>query len=312
MIAVDSHHTWSGQQLLESEGWRIDAVPALEGDLDALLTWAGERTDPLGALKPSSLQLPGFDALAVRVRTALGEEGPGAAWIRGLPTDPEAARLAYLALGCRLGDPLENYGRLYDVIDQGVSYLDKPIPVSQTRHTTSFHTDSARRDTVPHVVALLCLQDAIGGDSQIASATRVHERMRREAPELLERLYRDYVRDIVTPGTECTREALLANRFPVYASRRNGTALTFRYMRYWIEKGAERAGLELEVSDREAMDLLDLMFADKSLHAQLHLRPGDALFIDNRDIAHNRTSYEDLPEKNRHLVRMWISGECTV
>ena len=57
------------------------------------------------------------------------------------------------------------------------------------------------------------------------------------------------------------------------------------------------------------MDLLDSLFADESLHAQLHLRPGDALFIDNRDIAHNRTPYEDLPEKSRHLVRMWISDE---
>ena len=128
-------------------------------------------------------------------------------------------------------------------------------------------------------------------------------------PELLERLYRGYVRDIVTPGTEHTDEALLANCFPVYESRRDGTALTFRYMRYWIEKGAERAGLDFEASDIEAMDLLDSMMADESLHAQLHLRPGDALFIDNRDIAHNRTPYEDLPEKSRHLVRMWISGE---
>ena len=35
---------------------------------------------------------------------------------------------------------------------------------------------------------------------------------------------------------------------------------------------------------------------------------GDALFIDNRDIAHNRTPYEDLPGKERHLVRMWLAA----
>ena len=40
----------------------------------------------------------------------------------------------------------------------------------------------------------------------------------------------------------------------------------------------------------------------------LHLRPGEALFIDNRDIAHNRTPYENLPDKSRHLVRMWIAA----
>jgi hypothetical protein len=309
VITTCTLHDWSGQELLDREGWRIDAAPAIERDLEHLLAWAAERSEPVATFEVSSLELPGFDAVAVRARAELGEEGPGVAWIRGLPTDPLEARLAYLALGCRLGDLLENYGRLYDVLDQGGSYLDKPIPVSQTSHTTSFHTDSARRETLPQIVALLCIQDASGGDSQLASVSRVHERMRHEAPELLGRLYRDYVRDIVTPGTERTDQALLANRFPVYETRQDGAALTFRYMRYWIEKGAERAGLELDARDLEAMDLLDSMFADESLHAQIHLCPGDALFIDNRDIAHNRTPYEDLPGKSRHLVRMWISGE---
>ena len=109
MIAADSHHAWSGQELLDREDWRIDAAPAIERDLDALLAWTGERSDPLATLEASSQELPGFDALATRARAALGVNGPGVAWIRGLPTDPEAARLAYLAIGCRLGDPLENY-----------------------------------------------------------------------------------------------------------------------------------------------------------------------------------------------------------
>lgn len=309
MRATDAIHRWDGRDLQSREDWRLDAAPALEGDMDALLDWAAERPDPLNSLETSSLLLPGFDALAARARAALGPDGPGVAWMHGLPTDPEAGSLAYLALGCRLGRPLENYGRLYDVQDQGGSYLDEPIPVSQTRHTTSFHTDSARRETLPLYVGLLCLQDAVGGDSQLASASIVHEEMRREEPELLARLYRDYVRDIVTPGTERTDAALLANRFPVFQERAGGDALTLRYMRYWIEKGAERAGLELRAEDVEAMNLLDALLADSSLHAQLHLRPGDALFIDNRDVAHNRTPYEDLPGKSRHLLRMWLAGD---
>ena len=309
MSASGAVHSWSGAELLALEGWCIDAGSTLDSDMDALFAWADEQEDPVAALETSSVNLPGFDALAARALETLSSRGPGAAWIRGLPTDIDAARLAYIAIGCRLGDPLENYGRLYDVVDQGGSYLDEPIPVSQTRHTTSFHTDSARRETLPLYVGLLCLQDAVGGDSQLASASIVHEAMRREEPELLARLYRDYVRDIVTPGTERTDAALLANRFPVFQERAGGDALTLRYMRYWIEKGAERAGLELRAEDVEAMNLLDALLADSSLHAQLHLRPGDALFIDNRDVAHNRTPYEDLPGKSRHLLRMWLAGD---
>ena len=249
--------------------------------------------------------------MAARTRVALGPQGPGVAWLRGFPVGPEAAKLAYLALGWRLGTPLDNYGHLYDVRDEGGSYFDKPIPVSQTRYTTSFHTDSARRETLPICVGLMCLQDALGGDNQVASAALVHERMCSEVPELVEHLYRDYVRDIVTPGTEPTHTALLANGFPVFQKRDGGEAITLRYMRYWIEKGAERAGATLERGDIEAMDWLDAAFADETVHSQFHLEPGDLLFVDNRDIAHNRTPYEDLPGQRRHLVRLWLAAPLT-
>ena len=311
MSATDAAHCWDRHALEQRDDWKIDAAAALESELDPLLNWAENCSDPLAALGGARLALPGFDALAARTRAALGPDGPGVAWLRGFPAAPEAANLAYLALGWRLGEPLDNYGYLYDVQDQGGSYLDKPIPVSQTRYTTSFHTDSARRETLPIFVGLLCLQDATGGDNQLASATLVHERMSSEAPELLECLYRDYIRDIVTPGTEPTHAALLANRFPVFQRRDSDRAITLRYMRYWIEKGAERSGLPLERANLEAMDWLDAAFADETVHAPLHLNPGDILFVDNRDVAHNRTPYEDLPGKQRHMVRLWLAAPHT-
>ena len=305
---IEAAHRWDRRALEQRADWKIDAAPALEGDLGTLQSWALTQSDPYSTLRDARLRLPGFDALATRTRLALGSEGPGIVWLRGFPTAPEGARLAYLALGWRLGETLDNYGLLYDVRDHGGSYIDKPIPVSQTRYTTSFHTDSARRETLPVFVGLLCLQDAVGGDNQLVSAPLVHERMREQVPELLERLYRDYVRDIVTPGTDPTHAALLANRFPVFAKRDEGRALTLRYMRFWIEKGAERSGIPLEGRDIEAMDWLDAAFADETVHVSLHLGPGDILFLDNRVIAHNRTPYEDRPGKRRHLVRLWLTG----
>ena len=309
MITNDRRHSWTGEELINDEGFRIDASTAIDRDLEALLSWAKQRQAPLDEINAKSQSLPSFDEVVAEARETLGPNGLGAAIITGIPRNPEIARLIYLALGCRLGEPLDNYGRLYDVRDKGGSYLDAPIPVSQTRHTTSFHTDSARKETLPQIVSLLCLQDARGGDSQLVSASRVHEAMNAEAPLLLDNLYREYIRDIVTPGTEGSRDALLANRFPVFQSRSDGAGLNFRYMRYWIEKGAERAGQELSRIDIEALDLLDSLLADDSLYAEVHLEPGEALFIDNRDVAHNRTPYEDYVGKSRHLVRMWLTDE---
>ena len=308
MSATEAAHYWDRRALEQRDDWQIDSAPALEADLDTLRNWAASHSEPLSILGDAGLQLPGFDALAARTCAALGPHGPGVAWLRGFPAAPEAAKLAYLALGWRLGEPLDNYGHLYDVRDEGGSYLDKPIPVSQTRYTTSFHTDSARRETLPIFVGLLCLQDAVGGVNQVASAPLVHERMCSEAPELLKHLYRDYVRDIVTPGSERTHAALLANRFPVFQKRDGGGAITLRYMRYWVERGQSAAGLPLSHQQTAALDALDEVLQAAENVVQFRLERGDMLFLDNRILAHNRLAYHDSEGHMRRLQRIWISA----
>ena len=303
-------HYWNRATLNQNSDWKIRVDKTRARGLDELLKRTAEqRISPSESELDASLSVqPGFDELITRARAALGPEGPGIAWLQGLPTTEAAARLGYLAIGRGLGEPLDNYGVLYDVRDQGGSYLDKPIPVSQTRYTTSFHTDSARKETLPRIVGLLCLQDAVGGDNQLASASWVHERMDQEAPGLLARLYRDYIRDIVTPGTEPTAEALLANRFPVFQKRDHGRALTLRYMRYWIEKGHEQMAQPLDPLDIQAFDVLDQTLNDPRFCHDFAMAPGDMLFIDNHKTAHDREAYEDDPQVPRLMIRLWLNA----
>ena len=73
-------HSWVGEQLLAREDWRIDVGSTLDRDIGALLAWAEGREDPAAALEASSVDLPGFDALAARALEVLSDAGPGAAW----------------------------------------------------------------------------------------------------------------------------------------------------------------------------------------------------------------------------------------
>ena len=61
------------------------------------------------------------------------------------------------------------YGALYEVYDRR---QPNPIdlPVSQTNLPIAFHTDSSKRDTLPDIVGLTCLQNAEGGDTLLADA----------------------------------------------------------------------------------------------------------------------------------------------
>ncbi len=136
--------------------------------------------------------------LAVRVKWEI-LRGVGFVHLSGLnrPDISDAElRLFYLILGLEMGELSERYGRLYDVKDRGLDHTKQSIPVSQTKASTSFHTDSTAANSFPDIIGLLCIRPAKeGGESLLVSALEVHERMRSECPELLEALYKDFVRD---------------------------------------------------------------------------------------------------------------------
>jgi hypothetical protein len=78
------------------------------------------------------------------------ERGRGVVRVTGLQgLEEEEWRLLFLAIGPVLGQPDRTYGLLYGVSDSGLSHLDRPIPVSQTRAATGMHTDSSQRSIHP-------------------------------------------------------------------------------------------------------------------------------------------------------------------
>ena len=256
------------------------------------------------------LEIPGLHHLANQIRQEL-QQGSGVVWLQDCPSTEFTApqlKFFYLAIGTAMGRTMGNYGRLYDVRDYGGSYKTERIPVSQTRAATGFHTDSSARNTMPDIVALLCLEPAqTGGESLVVSGAKIHEELRRTNMPVLTSLYREFIRDIVTPGTEKTQDALMDNRFPVFSQGLYSSELSFRYMRYWIEKGHREAKMDLTQADIEALDVLDGLLESPQFAVRFRLEAGDQLWVNNHIVAHNRTEYEEDPERPRHFVRMWIS-----
>ena len=295
---------WRRATMAARAGWRIDAGDALRDDAARLVRWAAGVADPVARLRRGSVPLERVPAVAARIAQEL-DEGSGVAWVRGLgPIAEPALRLLYLAVGLELGETIDTYGRLYDVCDRGVSYRDSAAPVSQTREATGMHTDSSGKDVCPRVVGLACVRPAPrGGRSHLVSTAEVHEQLRAVHPELLARLYGRFVRDIVTPSSDRSSARVRDNAFPIFAYEGR---LSFRYMRYWIERGHARAELPLEERDRAAFDALDAALACEDHVLPIQLDAGDLLFIDNTTIAHDRDAYEDDPSAPRLMLRLWL------
>ena len=245
-------------------------------------------------------------SLATRVRVELST-GSGVARVAP-PTNPEFddnfLRRYYLAFGVLLGDPLGNYGRLYEVKDRGGDYTKTAIPVSQTRAATSLHTDSSAIDVLPDMVGLICIRPAIkGGSSRIACAIRAYLKLQQFESQILALLERPHLRDIVTPGAD--QSLRLRNQFPVFSAHPD-RGLICRYMRFWIEKGYEKAEVAIPEGLPEALDTLDRYLEEEDSVANFRLQRGEMLWVDNCTTLHDRTEYEDNPEAPRLLLRQWV------
>ena len=286
-------------------GWKIRAPDSLLRERARLAEWAADQPDAIANYRGDSIDLPETASLAAAIREQLDSRF-GVAWVTGIPVegDPATTSLFHLAIGTAMGEVIDTYGRLYDVVDRGESYQENAIPVSQTRESTGMHTDSSRLDNVPDYVGLLCQRPARkGGGSRISSAAQAHESLQRLDGASLECLYRDYVRDVVTPGADRDPEKILENRFPIF---QNQDGLTLRYMRYWIETGHEITGVPILEEERTAMDALDRELAREEHMFRFDLSAGDMLWVANRKVAHDRDAYTEDPTHPRWLLRQWV------
>jgi len=224
----------------------------------------------------------------------------------------DTLRCVYAYYSRSLGTLNNRYGFFFDVVDQGLDYREAAIPVSKTKASTGYHTDSTAREYLPDVVGLLCLHPAVsGGDSLLTNAADLYIHLSETHPAALSAMEEPIIRDVITPGTVNQVSAIIENAFPIFAFP--DQRFTFRYMRYWIETAFAKTERELPKTLAEGLDATDAFFADQSNAIQFRMERGDLLFINNRFLCHNRTGFENHPhiEKARTLVRTWINFNQT-
>ncbi len=118
-------------------------------------------------------------------------------------------RLIYAFISRIFGLLNHRYGYFFDVIDRGMDYTKKAIPVSMTNTETGYHTDSTAKNYFPDIVGLLCLAAADeGGDSLVVNAANLYQYFWQHHTDLVPYLYEPLARDVITPGEINSQEAI--------------------------------------------------------------------------------------------------------
>jgi len=216
-----------------------------------------------------------------------------------------ALRILYAGIASLIGRLNDRYGYFFDVIDHGLDYTKEAIPVSKTNAETGFHTDSTAHNYFPDVVGLLCLHAApSGGDSLVVNASNLYYDLLQNKPEWKAIMHQPIFRDVITPGAEQSLQQIRENAFPLFQVNEN--TFVFRYMRYWITSAYQKLQVEFPTGLEDLLNYIDAYFADSNNVLQFRMNRGDAVFVNNRFLCHNRTKFQD-GINPRRLVRTWIN-----
>lgn len=305
---LEDRRAWRADTIDDPQAWYHPLPESCRAVLSgAVADWRRRPRPVTEVVLTDALRADAARDLAPALRDL--ESGRGFVVLDRVPVEENAeaeAQLMYWLVGQMLGVPFEQNVQgtlLYDVRDTGqdVSYGAR---FSVTNAESTFHTDNSFGASILDYVGLLCIRPAKqGGRSQVVSGVAVHEELRERHPEELAVLYRPFHFD--RRGGVREGEAPTVS-YPVIAW--DGREPVFRYLRYWIETGHQKAGTPLTPTQVRALDTLDQVAGRPEMRVEFDLRPGQMFFINNRWILHNRTAFEDFaePARRRHLVRLWL------
>jgi hypothetical protein len=300
---------WLGSEMERRDDWIVHLddrhVAELEAAAAPIVARGDGATRALVSLTRADFPLPSLGPALAAIRREL-LEGRGFVLLRGLPVERYGAlqrAVIFLGFGAHMGRARSQNARghlLGHVCDLGLSGADPNVRIYQTRERQTFHTDSC------DVVGLLCVREARrGGESLLVSALALYNEIRRIRPDLAARLASPMPHDRRGEVPAGEKPWFDIPVFSWFAER-----LTVFYQRQYFDSAqrfpeARRLGPE----DVEALDLFDELANDPRFTLSMRLLPGDMQFVHNHTILHDRTGFEDWPERDRkrHLLRLWLT-----
>ena len=268
-----------------------------------------ELLEALGNVKNLNKKFPNFSKKEFILNT-LGaelnswakelENGSGFMLLKNIPIhglNEEDTNILYYGLGLYLGEPVRQNpsGDLIGKVMNIGDLSDRQTRVYETNAYLPYHSDPS------DLVGLLCIRKAkSGGISSLISSHAMYNEILDNYKEYLSILYKP----MYYPHLGGSEPALS----PIYSFYEN--KMTCRYMRQYIELGHDMMNSPLSNIEVEALDLMDFIMEKKNFRLDMMLEPGDLQLVNNYNVLHSRTSFEDYEKLSyrRKKLRLWLKS----
>ncbi len=145
-----------------------------------------------------------------------------------------------------------------------------------------------------------CIRQAEhGGSSIIASAKKIFIFLKKQKPDLLKILQKNFFFE--RRGFNYSKQNILSS--PIFQKKNN--IFKFRYLREYIEAAYTIKKIKMTKQEIKALDYLDNLLTQKRFQYQYKLNQGDIIILNNNLLAHGRSGFKINSTKQRSLMRIW-------
>jgi hypothetical protein len=238
---------------------------------------------------------PALDALMAAVRFK-ETQGMGAVILSGLDmaeTPLDDYQRMYWALGTHLG-----VGAVQSYRGDRIGFVqkEKENPTGrgylmdiELKSHTDFH----------EILSLASFRKAArGGESGVASALAVHNRIFETRPELLAPLYEGFYH-------ASSGDAVSNGKVPIFCCVEG--KVSCYYHNLFMVNAARQLGVSYPPELQAVLDYFTALANSPEIRADFMLEPGEMMFWHNFTALHSRQAFDDDDDQKRLLLRLWLN-----
>ncbi|KAF1956500.1 Clavaminate synthase-like protein [Byssothecium circinans] len=316
---LESDLVWDNTDIGSRYDWSFKLSPADLEEVEKALKHFKSLGKPLGYVSQETFPLPQLHAKLREVSKEI-HDGFGFKVVRGVPVDEhtrEEVLIIYAGLASHVapirGRQDHQYnGKPADVAINHIKDMTAKIDASKigapayTADKQVFHTDSG------DIIALFCLETAAqGGESKLSSSWRVYNELAETRPDLIRTLADPWPAELFDgQGKPYITRPLLFHQ-PASSNPSGKERLIIQYARRTFTgfQGLPRSSAIPPITEAQAEALDALHFLAEKHALSLDFQKGDIQFVNNLSIFHARDGFTNSPERQRHLVRLWLRDE---
>ena len=179
--------------------------------------------------------------------------------------------------------------------------IDANIRYHQSNIGGSLHTDGPQLNSTPNLVIMCCLKNSSrGGVSILADGEKIYNYIKRIKPKIIKILSRKFYFE---------RRGFKKNSNYIFEApifKKNKNFFEFRYLREYIVNAYKIKNKTISKEKLKSMDFLDKCLGMKNMPSKYKLSEGQIILINNKSMAHGRTSFNINKLEQRKIMRIWL------